>query len=637
MRALPILLALSVAGCHHDNGSAAAQASTAEQDALWKLAPAGTKLGIVVSPRGVAMLEHAWADVRAFIAATPELAPMLVKLANVVGTPDLSLASFGLTATKGAALFMLGPDDGVLVVPLADRDAFIAATHATKGDPVDTIDKDMLCTTTHGVYACASATSLFDKLGGGGLDAAAAGTRGDIELVANGLPIFDAPTSFAVVAQLSRGAVTMRGWVAGMPPQVTAALGSASQPRIDDDRTTGFGLAHIHGLIARLADDDNGHLGYGLTGHDVLASIGDPLMFTTRSSSFDIRVPLTNPAPLKTLVIDHCADGPLREAHSELVDGACHFVAPDVPAVALDVWLDGNMLHVGQKSPPAGETIELPPIAKELAEKSWQVALYGRGSSLAASNDMAAYQAKFQELPQVMKLARPLVRVLSFLNEAAIAVRVDGDRLSFVLHVRTAWSNPDDVVAKLLAIDPGAIIAGEGMQLVKPIVDAAPNSPLATDIRAGYRGVLPVPAFVGVMAAVAIPAFIESMNKAKAVDPRAQLTRIGRSLVTAYDEASTFPAGDAALVPAGSCCSQPDHACAVDPAAFASDPIWSKLGFTIGGPTRYQYRYHSDGKTADVEAIGDLDCDGSAATWSLHASGANGPSFDIRPPPPGVE
>jgi hypothetical protein len=51
----------------------------------------------------------------------------------------------------------------------------------------------------------------------------------------------------------------------------------------------------------------------------------------------------------------------------------------------------------------------------------------------------------------------------------------------------------------------------------------------------------------------------------------------------------------------------------------------------------YQYRYHSDGQTATVEAIGDVDCDGTAATWRLEVkTNAGTPVLDIHPPQPGV-
>src|SRR5580704_5620316 len=226
MRALSILLL--IAGCHRDGGPAA-PVSTADQDALWKLAPDGTVLGIVASPRALAMTEHAWGDVRAFMGATPELAPMLVKIGAVLGTPDLSFASVGLSATKGGALFVLGPETAVEIVPLGDRDKFLAAVHGMKGDKTDSFDAHTTCMTTYGVYACATDPALFDRLGKGDLTASAAGARGDIELAARDLPIDGKPMAFAAVAQLERGAVTLRGVVAGLPTKILVAMGSASK------------------------------------------------------------------------------------------------------------------------------------------------------------------------------------------------------------------------------------------------------------------------------------------------------------------------------------------------------------------------------------------------------------------------
>jgi hypothetical protein len=48
------------------------------------------------------------------------------------------------------------------------------------------------------------------------------------------------------------------------------------------------------------------------------------------------------------------------------------------------------------------------------------------------------------------------------LNEFGIAARVDGEALRFVVGVRTAWSNPNEIVSKLLAIAPAEILAGKG-------------------------------------------------------------------------------------------------------------------------------------------------------------------------------
>src|SRR6185503_21137795 len=99
----------------------------------------------------------------------------------------------------------------------------------------------------------------------------------------------------------------------------------------------------------------------------------------------------------------------------------------------------------------------------------WQLAMYGRGSLLGAGS-LFAKQQKLAKLPAKGMFA---IRGVAFLDELGLGLRVDGDRLQFVFGVRTAWSNPDDVVAKLLALDPAAVTAGKADAAIKAIVDAA--------------------------------------------------------------------------------------------------------------------------------------------------------------------
>ena len=510
---------LALAGCHDKSSAPAVAMPTADQDALWKLAPDGAIFGMVASSRALQMSEHAWSDVRAFMGATPELAPVLVQIGAALGAPDLAPASFGLTTTKGAALFFIGPGKAVAIVPVADRDTFMTAVHGTRGPTTDWIDKNTACTITRGVYACASDPSLFDRLGKGELSASAAGARGDIEVVAHDLPIDGRPTSFAAVAQLVRGGFMLRGTVSGLPTKVMVGLGGASTPRIDSERTTGFALAHLRGLIATLPIDGDDHLAFDVRESDVLNSISDPLTVTTQASTFDVQLPLTNPVPLKTLLVDHCADGVAKNLSPTLIDGSCHITVPNIPALAIDVWLDGSTLHVGQKAATSGPAVPPTSFAKELASQPWQDVLYGRGSVLAAGDLLSQQMIGLQNMPPEMAgIAHIAARVMAFINEAGVAVRVDGDQLRFVLGLRTAWSNPDDVVTKLLALDPDAILAGRSLQLVTPIVDAAPDSPLAADVRAGYGGLAMHSGLVGALAAVAIPVFTEYMRPVKPSD-----------------------------------------------------------------------------------------------------------------------
>jgi type IV pilus assembly protein PilA len=212
-----------------------------------------------------------------------------------------------------------------------------------------------------------------------------------------------------------------------------------------------------------------------------------------------------------------------------------------------------------------------------------------------------------------------------------------------LLAARTAWSNPDDVVKQLVAVDGEQILRGKGPELAKPIIAAAPNSPFANDFRAGATGMLMPMSLVGVLAAVAIPAFMDYMKKSKKPEALLQLNRIGKSLKRYYAENSTFPAGDAGPKDAAGCCGGKtadgivNNKCPADPKAWQNDKIWSALEFSIDEPTLYQYRYHSDGQSAVVEAIGDADCDTHAATFRLDVKLNGGvPVMDMHSPPPGI-
>src|SRR6185503_19899276 len=85
MRMRSVLLAgLLIVGCKKEKAgtpspapSPKGPASTAEQDAVWKLAPDGAMVGIVMSPRGIAAVEAGWLDVKKMMDSTPDFAPAL--------------------------------------------------------------------------------------------------------------------------------------------------------------------------------------------------------------------------------------------------------------------------------------------------------------------------------------------------------------------------------------------------------------------------------------------------------------------------------------------------------------------------------------------------------------------------------
>jgi hypothetical protein len=122
---------------------------------------------------------------------------------------------------------------------------------------------------------------------------------------------------------------------------------------------------------------------------------------------------------------------------------------------------------------------------------------------------------------------------------------------------------------------------------------------------------------VGILAAVAIPAFLGTMKKAKHSEAELNLDAIYKGMKMYVAENGKLPAS-APLTPAEPCCEQPGHRCQPDYAQW-STPGWEDIDFEIDTPSSYQYAYTVDGDTVVMNAVGDLDCDGESSTYTLTA------------------
>jgi type II secretory pathway pseudopilin PulG len=121
---------------------------------------------------------------------------------------------------------------------------------------------------------------------------------------------------------------------------------------------------------------------------------------------------------------------------------------------------------------------------------------------------------------------------------------------------------------------------------------------------------------VGIAAAIAIPAFMDTMHKSKRSESDLMLRRIEQSAERYAIENGELPRAAAPLTPAAPCCDGgPDRKC-FDVQSWQI-PAWRELDFSIVEPHRFQYSYESDGKTFTGRAVGDLDCDGSAVTYEI--------------------
>ena len=125
-------------------------------------------------------------------------------------------------------------------------------------------------------------------------------------------------------------------------------------------------------------------------------------------------------------------------------------------------------------------------------------------------------------------------------------------------------------------------------------------------------------ATVGVLSAVAIPAFMKYIRRSKTVEATMNLRKLFDSEISYYesehadDKGNILPRGFAPSsdwTPAKTCCGKPGDKCQPDEKTFAG-ATWQALNFSLDDPYYYQYRVVQKPDGFIVEARGDLDCDG---------------------------
>ena len=119
-------------------------------------------------------------------------------------------------------------------------------------------------------------------------------------------------------------------------------------------------------------------------------------------------------------------------------------------------------------------------------------------------------------------------------------------------------------------------------------------------------------AFIGILAAIAIPSFVGYTRRAKTSEARMNLSTLARA------EASYYESVAGLVTSAGPMPAAPGPTKQLP--AFASDPGFSALGFAPPDPVYYSYSILPDPSTpggAILCATGDLDGDGSLSRFEL--------------------
>jgi type IV pilus assembly protein PilA len=137
-----------------------------------------------------------------------------------------------------------------------------------------------------------------------------------------------------------------------------------------------------------------------------------------------------------------------------------------------------------------------------------------------------------------------------------------------------------------------------------------------------------VVAIIGILAAVAIPAFMKYIRRSKTVEATMNVRKLFDSSVSYYEAehatvsgtvvAKQFPDSVGPAPTANSCCGQAGDKCKPNPTNFDSQQ-WAALNFSVDDPFYYWYQYVSSGTDTGASfsayAYGNLDCDTTYSTF----------------------
>lgn len=532
-------------------------------DALWALAPAGTVTGIVVAPGTGNLLLAAWAEAERIVGRWQPLREVLAELraqAPAELFDEEARARLGIDITRGAAVFLDAEDDGVLVLPVADRARFrqrMGLGTETAGGVVLDVMGDLRCREADRHYVCAKNAADLAAVGTSPamarrVAARPRGLRGaiEIEVGAGGIDEADREeitdnfagmSSIQLAVQLAPGVLTARAYMDGkatdpfvrdtwqvpatLPRRVAARRpGGTLQLRLPlfSDETARELAAAAQGMGIELRAEDIA----SLTGEVVLASAsGDVLDVSLQLGARDGK-------RLQPLVTHLCqeARGLKLPITVRMQDGRCTArilptdlalvgVPPSlVPERPLEIVLAAGDTALTVRATMLGQLAargtEVSALGRELLTEPWTLAVWGQGSMLRRLQAAPALPlARLEGLPEVWKMGAWFLAHVTEIG-AGLALREEG--VHAVLHVGTHWANPERVlrmyqalVDRMLAGDAGVVADFAGLAAEHP------DTPLGRAYASGPGGFLALGVAAGVLAAVAVPAFERFMERSK--------------------------------------------------------------------------------------------------------------------------
>jgi prepilin-type N-terminal cleavage/methylation domain-containing protein len=139
-----------------------------------------------------------------------------------------------------------------------------------------------------------------------------------------------------------------------------------------------------------------------------------------------------------------------------------------------------------------------------------------------------------------------------------------------------------------------------------------------------------VVAIIGILAAIAIPAFSRYIRRSRTTEALSHLSKEWAGSLTYYESdhlvaggtvlTKEFPGPSAAWESSVECGCQTGASCPGGNSLWNSDPVWMALNFSFPDPHHYMPGYSADGNNTSAQftaySKGDTDCDGKLAEFA---------------------
>ncbi len=540
-----------------------------EVDTLWKAAPEGTVMGIVIAPGTTLKLYDMAEEFLRVVEARSVGAEMMAEARKEISELPFnvfdrqSFSSAGIDLSGGAAFFVDSEKSGTMILPVTNSEAFRKFTKATQktiGETtIDVFDDDFYCMATDDAYLCMEDAEKLTAHTVTGRSHFAervfrlpASYRGDAQLVMdmNAFEamedepdeelheLFDELGLLAAVIQLERGSVTARAWMQAKPTgdlqaivETGASVGGLS---------TGAGalrpssFARMIVPLKLFLDEvpDQTLPGGASLRDDIFGKLtGEFVAYTPASATpwGRFAIGITEAQSFRALLNMGCALIPPMD-FLEVTKGEnrCDFVVDydKVPGldeaarsmfkgklpVAVSVEEDQLALTIGREAPVV-EGSSVSEMGKELLYKEWSYSLWTQNFSIIAGLDepwSSVIKLQPQDMQEGMQYA---LWLLAHVSEFAGAVSVQADGLHILTHIGTYASDPDDAYKAFEAAITKNIEQGDSSAEFAEIRRKWPASQAAQQSAASgpFSEI-----FAKMIAKISVPAFVEYLERASA-------------------------------------------------------------------------------------------------------------------------